>query len=249
MLYWQASFLRHNPGIDYRFYDDSDNRSLIEEVLPGLLPFYDSLPREIFRVDFVRPVYMLKHGGFYADMDFQCLAPLARIGAARADVLLGKMGSNDAFPHCLPNAFLASRPNQGFWLGYLALIEEAWAELKAREDIADKPEFVTGPVVLRKAARHYLTDRAGFRDKVMDFIERNDLSVDKAALEFGRLSILPSHILYPINWFDQIHARFLRQIKGPGGQIRLEDAEARELFPGSVAVTFWTRSWGPKRRK
>ena len=246
MRYWQASFLTHNPGIDYRFYDDSDNRALLEEELPSLLPLYDSFPREIFRADFIRPVYMLKHGGFYADMDFQCLAPLGLIGQAGGDVIVGQMGSNGAFRQCLPNAFLASSPGQGFWLGYLAFMEQAWASGRHRADVADRPEFVTGPVVLREVASLYLSDKAAFRARVVDFVQRNALPVDAEALEFGKITILPSHIVYPLNWNDQIHARFLREIKAPGGQIRLDDAEARKLFPVSVAVTFWAQSWGPK---
>ena len=114
------------------------------------------------------------------------------------------------------------------------------------KEVEEKPEHVTGPVVLRKAVRQYLTDKAAFRDKVMDLVERNELPVDEAALELGRLSILPSHSLYRLSWYDRIHARFLREANVPGGSLRFEDAEARGLFPGSVAVTFWMKSWGRK---
>jgi hypothetical protein len=236
--FWRDSFLELNPGIDYRFYDDNDNRALLAEFHPQLIPLYDSFPREIFRVDFMRPVYLFHFGGYYADLDFQCLRKLADI--AIADIVLGKMGTDDSMPHCIPNALIASAPRQGFWLRYLDAIERTWNDNREVQNVWEHPEFVTGPVVLRNAVLRYQNNKQAFIEETRAFaLDR--LGVAPGSIRFGELAVLSSHILYPINWKDRIHRRFLSEVEEKNMLHSAE--EARLLFPGSVAVTWWAHSW------
>lgn len=46
------------PELEIRLCDDADNRALLAETFPQLLELYDIFPKEIFRVDFIRPVYL-----------------------------------------------------------------------------------------------------------------------------------------------------------------------------------------------
>ena len=73
---WQRSWLRHNPGWEYRFWTDASARRLVAQQAAWLLPVYDAWPQAIQRVDTARYVWMLAFGGVYADLDFECLRPL-----------------------------------------------------------------------------------------------------------------------------------------------------------------------------
>lgn len=58
----------------------------------------------------------------------------------------------------------------------------------------------------------------------------------------GGLEILPGHVVYPINWSDNVHNKFRHKLKYEKRLLSIE--EARELFPSSLAVTYWAHSWG-----
>lgn len=238
--FWRESFPQLNPDLEIRLYDDADNRALLAETFPQLLELYDIFPKEIFRVDFIRPVYLYKYGGYYADLDFQCLEPLTAINKSR-DIVIGRMGTDETYWHSVPNAFMASTPNQAFWVGYLAHCVQWWKGLRDKPDIADRPEFVTGPVVLRANTLLYLHQRKTFKQAIHEFVAECALDLDPEALEYGRLTVLPGHILYPLNWKDQIHRKFIGQMTEEKRLYSI--AEAKELFPSSVAATYWTHSW------
>jgi inositol phosphorylceramide mannosyltransferase catalytic subunit len=244
--FWQQSFLDLNPELELRVHDDADNRALLEQVFPSLLPLYDSFPSEIFRVDFIRPVYMFAHGGFYADMDFQCLQPLNRL-EQEAEVLLGAMGTNLKLRQSIPNAFMASLPGEGFWIGYLAWCDKVWAMLRDDSRFDRMPELVVGPVPLHAAAQQYSDDRATFIRFTRKFIRKHRLGIDPDALPFGRLAVLPSPILYPIDWRKEEHGDICRAARDDNRLLSVP--EAQEIFPDSVAVTYWASSWREKRRR
>ena len=61
------------------------------------------------------------------------------------------------------------------------------------------------------------------------------------ALKISKLVVLPGHILYPINWNDKIHQAFRTSVLEKKKVFSI--AEARVLFPASLAVTYWSHSW------
>ena len=244
--FWCSSFLECNPGLERRLYDDRDNRVLLAESFPGLLPLYDAFPREIFRADFIRPVYLFQFGGVYADMDYQCLQSLDEVFSTESGIVLGLMGRNDFHINSIPNALMLSRPRQGFWLGYLALIEEAWSREPDKPG-ARRPDLVTGPVVLRRAVFMYRGDRAAFRRMVDDFVVRHQLGVAPESLEYDDLQVLSGGKLYPLDWNNPEHFGFKADMLQQGRLYSV--AEARSMFPGSLAVTYWTHSWNVPRPK
>jgi mannosyltransferase OCH1-like enzyme len=239
--HWRESFPALNPGFDCRLYDDADNRALLERTFPQLLPLYDGFPQEIFRVDFIRAVYLFTEGGFYADLDFQCLAPLERLPTESHDVILGRMGTDPGFRHAIPNAFMASAAGEGFWLGYLMAMEDAHKTTRDLPNIDKRPEYVVGPVVLRRVAMAYLRSRDAFRQATLAFVRRHGFALDPDAVPFGALALLPGHQLYPINWKDRIHRQFLGRMNREENWMSIE--EARRYFPSSIAVTYWANSW------
>ena len=72
-LSWQSSWKLHNPSYKYLLWDDDDNRNFIKTYFSDFLEVYDSFDVNIKRVDAVRYFYLLKYGGIYADLDFECL--------------------------------------------------------------------------------------------------------------------------------------------------------------------------------
>jgi inositol phosphorylceramide mannosyltransferase catalytic subunit len=245
---WRQSFLDCNPGIEARLYDDADNRALLAETFPSLLPLYEAFPREIFRADFIRPIYLFRFGGVYADMDFQCLQPLCGIRSGGSAVVLGRMGENEAFEHSIPNAIMLSQAGQGFWIGVLAFIEKAWH--RNARDPAVRPERVTGPVVLREAVSAYLEDRGAFQRRTRHFMTRHRLPLDAGTVQFGELRVLPAALLYPLNWRDSEHRKCIRRVNDERSLMTVP--EARAMFPHSIAVTYWSHSWepdGPRRTR
>src|SRR5437016_13659698 len=88
---WRASFQQANPGFSHPLYDDADNLALVAERAVSLLPAYQVFPLEIYRVDMVRTLYLFFFGGFYADLDFQCLRPFDKY-RAMPHLLFGRMG-------------------------------------------------------------------------------------------------------------------------------------------------------------
>ena len=172
--FWSDSFSDCNPGLERRLYDDIDNRELLVKTVPQLLPLYQEFPREIFRVDFIRCLYLFYIGGVYADFDFQCLTEFTDIFSGDSNLFLGSMGTDYSFPHSIPNALMASNPNQGVWLGYLANIEQAWLSIHGSIEV-QSPEWITGPVILRNTALQYQQDIVRFKNNIFQFITRHSL--------------------------------------------------------------------------
>eukprot|EP00041_Stephanoeca_diplocostata_P015820 m.303534 g.303534 ORF g.303534 m.303534 type:complete len:222 (-) comp20168_c0_seq2:813-1478(-) len=72
---WREKCQLINPGWEFRLYNDSENRALLEEHFPWFLPTYDNYPNTINRVDAIRIFYLAKFGGIYMDLDYTCLRP------------------------------------------------------------------------------------------------------------------------------------------------------------------------------
>jgi hypothetical protein len=122
--HWRQTFVDTNPDCRVLLWDDADNRAFIADRFAWALPVYDSYPQEIFRADAVRFFFLLEFGGLYADMDTECLRPI-RPSASTGAVVLCRMGGNPDFAHAIPNAIMASRPSQIFWLFAIHCMIEA----------------------------------------------------------------------------------------------------------------------------
>jgi hypothetical protein len=253
---WRESFARWNPGFELRLYDDADNRAIVAGSCPGLLPVYDALPAEIFRADFVRPLYLYLHGGIYADMDMQCLRPLDGY-AERDGVFLGAMGDDPAWEHAIPNAMMAGTARHPFWLLFLAaIVRRARALGPASSRRERKVEYVTGPAVLHEACGLHGAPAAAdlvaaFRGEFAGLPEPDPAP--------GPVVVHPPHVWFPFDWRDDRNAAIRRRLLKGRGWASLLPAwlhaavgtpmraptveESRALFPNSEAVTFWRHSW------
>ena len=70
--YFREGLLSLHPGWEYKFYDDQACRKAVEEYFPALLGIYDRAS-VIQRTDIFRIIIVYGEGGFYLDMDTECL--------------------------------------------------------------------------------------------------------------------------------------------------------------------------------
>jgi mannosyltransferase OCH1-like enzyme len=243
--FWHQSFRKLNVGYKFNIYDDQDNHNLVATFFKGLLPLYESFPKEIFRVDMIRPIYLYLWGGIYADLDFQCLKKLDILfeQSNQGRPIVGSMGTDFAFEHSIPNAFLMSEAGDPFWLFYLAEIEEAWNRLKNTPNIHKRPEYVTGPVVLKNSIYRMRKNINAAKQSILRFVESKKIECfnETNLNSLGEVDIKSGHVLYPVDWSDSIHQNFRTDFLKKQRLLSVE--EARHLFPKSVAVTYWTHSW------
>ena len=238
--YWRRSFLLTNPGFRCFLWDDNDNRRFIEQRFAWFRGRYDSYPREIFRADVIRFFFLYVYGGFYADMDSECLKPLEGM-RKMGDVLVGRMGGQSDFEHSIPNAIMASRTGQAFWLLAIAFATERLAEFHLRKGAQDaRPEWLTGPILLKDAVDFYSSHTT---EEVRQRLSKAlpELENEIAKSNFGRINIVPPAIWYPVNWNNFMHTVLRKKLFKQNGVV--ERAKARRLFPHAYIVTYWSASW------
>lgn len=239
--YWRGTFLDHNPGHRFYLWDDEDNRAFIEDVFPWFLPVYDAFPAGIFRADAVRPLFLFSFGGFYVDLDTECLRPLSGI-VPREGVILGSMGTRPSFPHSVPNAIMASSPLELFWLLYVALILEKATEVGDPKTMASwGPEEITGPVVLREAYLFYSS-----RPSEESFARAEPVISHlgkplRKLIRTNKVYLLEPDLWYPLDWTNSFHRMLRHYLRHKHHLINAENA--RKLFPQASMVTYWTHSW------
>lgn len=130
-------------------YDDDDLRN---EIPQKYLDFYDSLPKQIFRVDLARYFILYKKGGIYADMDtipLKSFGPLVSLNK----VVLG----NEPLEHStkiygkdqvICNAIMVSPPRQPFWMDLINYIVDNYDP--NRDVVAS-----TGPIAITEMYEKY----------------------------------------------------------------------------------------------
>jgi hypothetical protein len=224
---WRSTLIGLNPSFEFTLWDDADNRAFMAQNFPWFLPVYDAFPTEIYRVDCVRYFYLYAHGGLYVDLDTECLAPLDWI-ADSTGVILGRMGTNPNFMHSIPNAIMASRPREEFWLLVVGLI---W--VMSRILGGDRPEHVTGPAVLKSAVDIY-----GARESLLTSVFIGSYSrrlPDHLKPREGRtkIQLLAPGRWYGLDWSNPEHQSIRREIRA--GRMLSEYEKAR-LFPDAELV-------------
>ncbi|WP_373636499.1 glycosyltransferase family 32 protein [Yoonia sp. BS5-3] len=68
-----------NPDWEYRLWTDDDLSKLVADHYPDLEGLFHSYPNPVQRADLGRYLILHHCGGIYADLDIECVAPLAAI--------------------------------------------------------------------------------------------------------------------------------------------------------------------------
>jgi inositol phosphorylceramide mannosyltransferase catalytic subunit len=236
--YWRTTFLKHNPTYRHILWDDTDNRNFIASRFPWFLDMYDRYPAEIYRADVIRLFFLYSYGGFYSDMDSECIRPLDDLRDI-GDVLVGRMGKNVDFEHSIPNATMASKPRQVFWLLTIALLTERFNEATRKASVDEMgPEELTGPILLKTAAEYYTSHS---RNEIVQRASPTLHHFEESEYHFGKLIVLPRQVWYPIDWTNPLHQVFRRKMSRSGTVLSEDSAQRR--FRGSYVVNYWSHSW------
>lgn len=239
--HWRNSFVALNPDWLVLLWDDDDNLAFIKEKFPWFMPYYEAYPREIFRADIVRFFFLFEFGGFYADMDTECLKPVAE-SVSGADIVLCRMGKNADFPHSIPNAIMASKPAQVFWLFAITKAIEAFENCEDwRERDAKGPESLTGPELLKRCVDEYSKLSSNEVNEIVSSVRSELTPEQNSRVQYGEIRILPPNDWYPLDWTNLLHKQICNRLR------KKKEALPRDtvirLFPTSTAITYWNHTW------
>jgi mannosyltransferase OCH1-like enzyme len=143
---YHQTILKHHPDWEHRFWNETQCRTFIEENYPWFLSVYDSYPHKIQRCDAIRYFILHHYGGFYIDMDVECLKPIDDL-LEGFELVLSKLV-------IFTNAIMGSVPGHPLWL-------KVFEEMEKRKDPLPRninsllnnslPYYVgysTGPILL-----------------------------------------------------------------------------------------------------
>jgi inositol phosphorylceramide mannosyltransferase catalytic subunit len=230
--FWSRTIRDKNPAFSHVIADDGDNEAFIKNEFGWFYEKYRSFDLEIMRVDAVRYFQLFMFGGFYIDMDVECLRPLD-VYLDVGDVILGRMGPNAGFAHSIPNAIMASRPRQEFWLYVFHKLLTGPS--------TGYPEEVTGPVMLKSCIDEWHDRRFGTRISRAIADVASYLPKELSRLrQTSRIVILPSREWYSLDWSDPVHQMVRARVLERG---LLAEVEKAQLFPEATLVTYWAHSW------
>lgn len=105
-----------HPDWQIKFWSDEDNDNLIKNEFPWFFSTYNSFKYKIQKCDAVRACYLYKFGGIYVDMDY---LPKKNLNSLFENVNCNLFFTQSSNIDCFTNSFMASKPNQEFWIQYL----------------------------------------------------------------------------------------------------------------------------------
>jgi hypothetical protein len=136
LLRFQESWRQQHPGWEYRLWDDAANEALIAEHYPDFLDYFSRATPTILRVDLVRLAYLHRHGGVYADLDYEVIRPLDDLLATPHAIVgleRGGIGSVMRGHDYVINALMASPPGHPLWLEVMQGMAQAYRPRRALE--------------------------------------------------------------------------------------------------------------------
>lgn len=210
--HWVDSWKKNHADWEYLLWTDAKNEQLVRTHYPQLFEFYLSLTPPIKKADFCRFLYMHKYGGVYADLDFISLKNLSPL-LEKYDLVLGRMSPDNDY-YQIPNAFMASRPGNDFWLQIAIDAKNAppW-----EQDV----EKHAGPFRLQWAYEKYQPE--------------NSIVCDHHLL-------YPFDWIHFTNWNNGKY--FKKDLKQLAERLRNNSVEEiSKAFPDAYCLTFWTHNW------
>lgn len=238
--YWRRGLIEHNPNFRFVLWDDVENRSFVQSAFPWLLDLYDRLPSEIYRVDLVRPLFLLRYGGFYLDLDCESLRPLEPLRST-AGVILGRMGRHAEFDHSLPNATMGSRAGELFWAFFVAQVLRESSARTTDAISTSGPENFAGPVALKRAFDSYSKATIAAREAFAEPVLRHMPEVARKQYKTSEVVVLDPHAFFALDWNNRVHQLLIRRMRQT--RLVLSVRTVRRLFPRAYSVTYWSHSW------
>lgn len=174
------SWVAHNPSYDYTILDDAGTLEIMETLARDtsrthILPFYESLPRRVMRIDFIRYLVLAMSGGVYSDMDTRLVRPISHwvpkeyMSATRLIIGIEADSSppvgGTRFETQFAQWTLAAAPDHPAMWAMIDSIQEA---VKSRLDADPNHQFtdedvldITGPAGWTRVMYQFLSKAAG----------------------------------------------------------------------------------------
>lgn len=141
------SWQQKNPDWEYRFWTDDDLASFVEQDYPDLWPLYQAVKKPVQKADIARYLILHKFGGLYADIDTECVGPLAELALETRVVLSQEPPEHWHHAHIRAmemvvfNGTMASPAGHPFWLDVMHMLLRC---RHAQKSVLDS----TGPMML-----------------------------------------------------------------------------------------------------
>ncbi len=132
---WVASWGKHNPSWEFRFYTDDDIDRFMDENYPEHLEVLNSYDQPIKKIDAFRYFLLYRYGGIYVDLDFECFRPLDGLFKEGFNLYLQQ---NNPTVLRVTNSIMISTPGHVFW-------RHAINRLAAERNMNAAPHIHTGP--------------------------------------------------------------------------------------------------------
>ena len=121
---FQESWKRLNPDYEYHLWTDQSLEAWVSEQAPDVLPLFLAYPRSICRADLGRYLLLNRIGGVYADLDCQCLRPIAPLLEGRQLAFANEPAAHHdqaavqdrRLDQIVCPSFIASEAGHPFWL-------------------------------------------------------------------------------------------------------------------------------------
>ncbi|KAH6576873.1 hypothetical protein BASA60_004339 [Batrachochytrium salamandrivorans] len=184
------------------------------QTFPWMLERFNSFSKNINRADTARYMYMYMIGGFYADLDVDCLKPHTPI-ANKGGIVLPLMSRDYTFEHNIPNSWLGSVPGHPFWIFLLNKIKD--------RPLDQNIEASTGPIVLYHALREF---------------ELNHMDESMPTITY-----MPKELVIPYDWHNtEGLLDICSATKSTINTTRCR--ELVDPFNKAFTITYWSHSWG-----
>lgn len=151
---WRASpaaIRQYHPTANYTLTTDADNLQFVKDHFPEYLSLYQNFPREIYRADMVRYMWLYINGGIYLDLDLKLKKSLTNLFASDADLYLVRTPNGGGYT----NSFMASKPRCEFWLRCLEEIRRRVENLPWYIFGDWKVLYITGPGMITDVLSKY----------------------------------------------------------------------------------------------
>jgi mannosyltransferase OCH1-like enzyme len=140
---------------EYVLWTDEMNRQFIHDHFPAFLPVYDGYETNIQRVDAARYFVLYRLGGFFIDMDFECLANIEPL-LGDSCCIFGKEPPEHCAIHnkdlIISNAFMGVVPGFPF---FELLCRELMEVRYSTDHPNDRVLESTGPFMLSRLYKNY----------------------------------------------------------------------------------------------
>lgn len=142
-----------HPNWEYRFWNTKDINIFLNNFFPNYISFYESLPYDAQRWDFIRFLILYKYGGLYVDMDYECLEPIDCL-LIDCECCVGAEPKENAIknnvPFILGTAFIAAIPFHPYLKQIIDKI------INSERPLLNKnPAFSTGPFLITNVYKEY----------------------------------------------------------------------------------------------